>query len=57
VDLGFGRNWTANLGLVLLNTLVVRLVFPLAAVGVAALAAERGWGLLNLWAVPLLITT
>ncbi|MDP2418895.1 MAG: sterol desaturase family protein, partial [Hydrogenophaga sp.] len=46
------QRWTANLGLVLLNTAVVRLVFPLAAVGVAALAAERGWGLLNLYAVP-----
>ena len=47
------QRWTANLGLVLLNTVVVRLMFPLAAVGVAALAAERGWGLLNLYAVPL----
>jgi sterol desaturase/sphingolipid hydroxylase (fatty acid hydroxylase superfamily) len=40
--------WASNLGLVVLNTLVLRLLFPAAAVGVAAVAAERGWGLLNI---------
>lgn len=44
--------WTANLGLVALDALVVRLAFPVAAVGFAALAAERGWGLLNAVALP-----
>lgn len=44
--------WGNNLGLVALNTLVLRLVFPATAVGMAALAAERGWGLLNVAAVP-----
>ncbi len=44
--------WTSNLGLVLLNTLVVRLLFPLAAVGVAAFCTASGWGLLNHFAVP-----
>lgn len=44
--------WTANLGLVALNTLVLRLLFPAAAVGAAALAADRGWGLLTLVALP-----
>jgi sterol desaturase/sphingolipid hydroxylase (fatty acid hydroxylase superfamily) len=39
--------WANNLGLVALNTLLLRLVFPVAATGVAALAAEQGWGLLN----------
>ncbi len=42
-----GRRWPANLGLAALNTVVVRLLFPVAAVGVAGLAADRGWGLLN----------
>ena len=46
------QRWTANLGTVLLNTVVVRLVFPTAAVGMAALGVERGWGLLNNFAVP-----
>ena len=41
------RRWTANLGLVLFNTVLVRLVFPFAAVAFATLAAQRGWGLLN----------
>ncbi|MBL8550176.1 MAG: sterol desaturase family protein [Hyphomonadaceae bacterium] len=39
--------WTNNLGVAALNTLLIRLVFPTAAVGVALLAAERGWGLFN----------
>lgn len=47
-----GVRWVANLGLVALDGLVVRLFFPVAAVGLAALAAERGWGLLNTFEVP-----
>ena len=46
------QRWTANLGIVLLNTVIVRLVFPAAAVGMAALGVEKGWGLLNHFAVP-----
>lgn len=44
--------WTANLGLLVVNTVLLRLVFPLAAVAFAALAAQRGWGLLNNFALP-----
>ena len=39
--------WANNLGLVLLNTLLLRLLFPAAAVGMAAFATRQGWGLLN----------
>ena len=39
--------WASNLGIVVLNSVLLRLLFPAAAVGVAALAAQRGWGLLN----------
>ncbi len=39
--------WVNNLGLVALNTLVLRMLFPLAAVGMAAFTAQQGWGLLN----------
>lgn len=46
------QRWTANLGIVLLNTVIVRLAFPTAAVGMAALSAERGWGLLNIFELP-----
>ncbi len=44
--------WPSNLLIVALDTLAVRLVFPVAAVGAAFIAAEQGWGLLNLVAVP-----
>jgi sterol desaturase/sphingolipid hydroxylase (fatty acid hydroxylase superfamily) len=39
--------WFANLGIVMVNTVAVRLAFPVAAMGMAALAEQRGWGLLN----------
>jgi len=44
--------WLNNLGLVALNTLLLRLLFPAAAVGMAAFAAQQGWGLLNHLQVP-----
>ncbi|MBK5962650.1 fatty acid hydroxylase [Thiocystis minor] len=46
------RRWSANLGLVVLNTLLLRLAFPVAAVGLAATATSHGWGLLNQIALP-----
>jgi len=46
------RRWSSNLGLVVLNALLLRVLFPLAAVGMAAFAAANGWGLLNHFAVP-----
>jgi sterol desaturase/sphingolipid hydroxylase (fatty acid hydroxylase superfamily) len=42
-----GFRWFANLGIMVLGTLVVRILFPAAAVGMALVAANRGWGLLN----------
>jgi len=44
--------WFSNLGIVFVNTLVLRLAFPLLAIGVALIAAERGWGLLNALQAP-----
>jgi sterol desaturase/sphingolipid hydroxylase (fatty acid hydroxylase superfamily) len=44
--------WPGNLGLALLNTLLVRLVFPVTAVGLALVAAVRGWGLFNAVSLP-----
>ena len=46
------RRWPSNLGIVALNTMVVRLAFPTAAVGVALHAEARGWGLLSLLNAP-----
>src|SRR4030042_6385574 len=44
--------WSNNLGVVVVDTLLVRLTFPILAVGMALLADDRGWGLLNIFAVP-----
>ena len=44
--------WSNNLALVFLNSLVLRLLFPAAAVGVAAIAQQRGWGLFNIYPMP-----
>ena len=44
--------WVGNLGMVALNTILVRLLFPLAVVGFAAACEARGWGLLALAPLP-----
>jgi sterol desaturase/sphingolipid hydroxylase (fatty acid hydroxylase superfamily) len=44
--------WPSNLAIVALDTLLVRIVFPTAAVGLAMIAEQRGWGLFNALAVP-----
>jgi len=46
------RRWGNNLGITALNTVVVRLLFPTAAVGIALFAEERGYGLFNVFAIP-----
>ena len=46
------RRWPGNLGVVILDTLLVRLIFPVAAVGVALLAEQHRWGLLHMFALP-----
>jgi sterol desaturase/sphingolipid hydroxylase (fatty acid hydroxylase superfamily) len=46
------RRWFANLAIVALNPLSVALVYPVLPVGLALLASEQGWGLLNQWALP-----
>ena len=49
---GKGRRWLGNLSLVLVDTLIVRLLFPTAAVGTALIVADLGWGVLNVVSVP-----
>ncbi len=46
------RRWPGNLGVVALDTLLVRLLFPMAAVGTALVVETRGWGLLHALATP-----
>jgi len=47
--------WINNLGLVFFNSLILRILFPAAAIGVAAFAQEHGWGLLNYYELPLIV--
>ncbi len=47
--------WSSNLGLVFLNSIVLRLLFPAAAVGVAIFARDNGWGLLNYYRLPSIV--
>jgi len=44
--------WVNNLGLFVLNSMVLRLLFPAAAVGLALSVADIGWGLFNLLDLP-----
>jgi sterol desaturase/sphingolipid hydroxylase (fatty acid hydroxylase superfamily) len=50
--IGRSVRWPNNLGLVALNTALVRVLVPSAAVGLALVAEAEGWGLLNRVAVP-----
>jgi len=45
--------WTNNLALVVVDTVILRLTFPILAVGLALMAEARGWGLFNALDVPL----
>tara|TARA_R110002110_G_scaffold415781_1_gene655691 strand:- start:44641 stop:45483 length:843 start_codon:yes stop_codon:yes gene_type:complete len=47
--------WRGNLGLVLLNTLVIRLLFPAALVGLALFVNEQGWGIFNYYQLPFIL--
>ena len=46
--------WVTNLGLVLIDSIAIRLVFPAALIGFASLFQLRGWGLFNLFGLPYL---
>jgi sterol desaturase/sphingolipid hydroxylase (fatty acid hydroxylase superfamily) len=44
--------WPSNIAVVVLDSLLVRLLFPIGAVALALLAEARGWGLFNVLALP-----
>ncbi|MTI42731.1 sterol desaturase family protein [Roseibium hamelinense] len=56
-DLSIERRgrWPTNWAFVILDSILVRLVFPIGGVGLAYLAAREGWGLFNLVEVPVWI--
>jgi sterol desaturase/sphingolipid hydroxylase (fatty acid hydroxylase superfamily) len=51
-QIGRLRRWPGNVGIVMLDTLLVRVVFPTAAVGVALVAEARGSGLFHVLGAP-----
>ncbi len=44
--------WRSNLALVVLNSVILRLLFPAAAVGMAHFAERHAWGVLNYLHLP-----
>lgn len=46
------QRWGSNLGLVFLNSLLLRFIAPLGAVGIAMFAESVGWGLFQYYDVP-----
>jgi len=42
----------AGVGLVVIDTLAIRFLFPIVAVGAAIWAQDKGWGALNILAIP-----
>lgn len=49
-----GSRWPHNLGLLVVDVLVVRALVPGTVIGVALLAEQRGWGFLNTVSMPAL---
>jgi len=44
--------WIDNFGLLAIDNVLMRLVFPVLAIGLSMVAAEQGWGLLSQVALP-----
>jgi sterol desaturase/sphingolipid hydroxylase (fatty acid hydroxylase superfamily) len=52
LTVGRAPRWPGNLGILAVDIVAVRLLVPTAAVGVALIASDRGWGLFNLVGLP-----
>ena len=48
--------WPSNIGIVFLNTIILRIIFPTAAVGVALYVEEKQWGILQIVELPAWLT-
>jgi sterol desaturase/sphingolipid hydroxylase (fatty acid hydroxylase superfamily) len=57
VELKKSLHWTNNLGLAFLNSLALRLIVPIGAVGVAMFGESNGWGLFNVINAPSWLAT
>jgi sterol desaturase/sphingolipid hydroxylase (fatty acid hydroxylase superfamily) len=47
--------WFSNLSIVVINPVLLHLIFPVLAVGIAQTTQINGWGLLNVFSIPSLI--
>ena len=54
--IGRGTRWPSNVGIVVLDTVLVRLLFPTTAVGLALVAEAQGWGLFHVLALPIWVS-
>jgi sterol desaturase/sphingolipid hydroxylase (fatty acid hydroxylase superfamily) len=50
--IGRGWRWPNNIGIVIVDTLLVRILFPTTTVGLAMFSEARGFGLFNTIALP-----
>ena len=50
--IGRGPRWPSNIGVVVLDTVLVRLLFPVTAVGLALATEAHGWGLFHAINLP-----
>lgn len=50
--IGRDRRWPNNLGIVILDAILVRIAFPMTLVGFALVAEARGFGLFHAFAAP-----
>ncbi len=53
LNISKGQRWTTNIAIMVLDSLIVRLLFPAAAVGVALWTSSAGYGLFNVIEAPL----
>ena len=44
--------WFANIGIVVMNTVLLRLIVPASAVGISVWVQQQGWGLFNQVEIP-----
>jgi sterol desaturase/sphingolipid hydroxylase (fatty acid hydroxylase superfamily) len=52
LEFGRGPRWPSNLGVAVVDTIILRLILPTTAVGLAFFAEAQRWGLFNAFAVP-----
>jgi sterol desaturase/sphingolipid hydroxylase (fatty acid hydroxylase superfamily) len=54
--IGRDTRWPSNVGVSIANAVLVRAIFPISAVALAAITQTRSWGLLNVWQVAPWVT-